>query len=104
MSSKGAAKSGKEKPRSQKGSGVIPRLGLERREVEKRIYGEKGAAHGFRNLSVIKIIFGFERPITELKTKFDNFMNEKSPVKSRVFVNQYERNITDLRHLSGRIG
>jgi len=36
---------------------------LERREVEKRIYVVKGTAHGFRNLSVIKIPFGFEHPI-----------------------------------------
>ena len=45
---------------------VFPRMGLERREVEKRIYGVgKEAVHGFRNLSVIRILFGFERPITE---------------------------------------
>ena len=50
---------------------------LERREVEKRIYGVgKNAAHGFRNLSVSKIPPGFERPITELKTKYDKFVND----------------------------
>ena len=49
--------------------------GLERREVEKRIYIRKGAAHGFRNLSVIKISARFEQPITELKTKFDKTVN-----------------------------
>ena len=44
----------------------FPRKGLERREVEKRIYGVgKEAAHGFRNLSVIKILFGFEHRIKE---------------------------------------
>ena len=49
---------------------------LERREVEKRIYGvRKEAAHGFRNLSVIKILFGFEHRIKELKTKNDEIMN-----------------------------
>ena len=49
--------------------------GLERREVEKRIYVRKGAAHGFRNLSAYKVLVGFEQPITELKTKFDKFVN-----------------------------
>jgi len=39
---------------------------LERREVEKRIYGVgKDAVHGFRNLSAIKILFGFEHRIKE---------------------------------------
>ena len=51
---------------------------MERREVEKRIYVRKGAAHGFRNLSVIKIPVGFEQPITELKTKFDKTVNTAS--------------------------
>ena len=52
-------------------------LVLERREVEKRIYGGcKESAHGFRNLSVIKIFDGFEHPITELETKFDKIMNK----------------------------
>ena len=36
----------------------------------------KEAAHGFRDLSVIKIQGSFEQPITELKTKFDHFMNK----------------------------
>ena len=44
----------------------FPQKGLERREVEKRIYGvRKEAVHGFRNLSVIRILFGFEHSITE---------------------------------------
>lgn len=47
-----------------------------KREVEKRIYGWKGAAHGFRNLSAIKIPDAFERPMKGLKTKFDKFMNK----------------------------
>ena len=38
----------------------------------------KGAAHGFRNLSVIKILFGFEHRIKELKTKNDKIVNGKS--------------------------
>ena len=35
----------------------------------------KGAAHGFRNLSVYKIPKTFERPITNLQTNIDIFMN-----------------------------
>ena len=35
----------------------------------------KEAAHGFRNLSVIKIPVGFEQPITELKTNCDKTIN-----------------------------
>ena len=35
----------------------------------------KEAAHGFRNLSVIKILFGFEHRIKKIKTKIDKFMN-----------------------------
>ena len=68
--------------RSQKGpaafgSGGFLQKGLERREVEKRIYlSGKEAAHGFRNLSVYKISAGFEHPITDLKTKFDQFVNK----------------------------
>ena len=65
-------------------TGVVPRMGLERREVEKRIYGGKAAAHGFRNLSVIKIPPGFERLITELKTKFDKIVNKDTVPKGTV--------------------
>ena len=36
----------------------------------------KEAAHGFRNLSVIKIPPGFEHAITKLKTKIDEIMNK----------------------------
>ena len=69
-------------PRTEKtpaafGSGGFLQKGLERREVEKRIYlSGKEAAHGFRNLSVYKIPSGFEHPITDLKTKFDQFVNK----------------------------
>jgi hypothetical protein len=35
----------------------------------------KGAAHGFRNLSVNKIPNTFERLITNLQTNIDIFMN-----------------------------
>jgi hypothetical protein len=47
---------------------------IKRREVEKRI--RKGAAHGFRNLSAIKIPVVFERPVTQIRTKNDIFMNK----------------------------
>jgi hypothetical protein len=50
---------------------------LERREVEKRIYGgERQRLTACHDLSVIKIIPAFEHPITELKTIFDEFVNE----------------------------
>ena len=42
-------------------TGGFRRKGLERREVEKRIYGKKEAAHGFRLPSEYKIIPGFEQ-------------------------------------------
>ena len=47
---------------------------LERREVEKRIYGGKGTAHGFRDLSADSISGRFEQRINQLKTKFDGIM------------------------------
>jgi hypothetical protein len=44
--------------------GAFMKKGLERREIEKRIYiWERSAAHGFRVLSVIKIQWGFEHRI-----------------------------------------
>ena len=49
--------------------------GLERREVEKSFYGGKGADHGFRNLSIIKITGDFEQPMTQMKTKYVEIMN-----------------------------
>jgi len=42
----------------------------------------KGAAHGFRNLSVIKIPYGFEHRVTRMKTKFDNFVNKQKKCQS----------------------
>ncbi len=67
-------------------------VGMERREVEKRIDGRKEAAHGFRNLSIIRIPEGFEQGMSGMKTKFDIFVNtgEKSgekacPVADRPF-------------------
>jgi len=35
----------------------------------------KEAAHGFRNLSVYTIVLAFERPVTQMKTKFDEIVN-----------------------------
>jgi len=49
--------------------------GIKRREVEKRIYGLKEAAHGFHNLHAHIIKGAFERRMEELKTKNDKFMN-----------------------------
>ena len=78
-------------------------MGIKRREVEKRIFFaehlikltiannkrsvicqrrfiqkflRKEAAHGFRNLSVIKIPVVFERLVTQIKTKIDFFVNK----------------------------
>ena len=42
----------------------------------------KGAAHGFRNLSVIKIPFGFEQAITEMKIKSDEIVNSFSSCRN----------------------
>ena len=36
----------------------------------------KGAAHGFRNLSVIKISLPFEWSVTQMKTKSDEIVNK----------------------------
>ena len=58
------------------GSGGTFAKGNKRREVEKRIYGSKGAAHGFRNLSVINIPVAFERPMKGMKTKYDKIVND----------------------------
>ena len=68
-----------EKPRYHGWYRVSRERVLERREVEKRIYGVKGfAAHGFRVLSVCILAAAFEQPITELKTKIDKFVNRQS--------------------------
>ncbi|MGN1016828.1 MAG: hypothetical protein ACI4PL_07500, partial [Faecousia sp.] len=45
----------------------------------------KEAAHGFRNLSVYKLSSGFEQQITDLKTKFDQFVNKS--LKNRKLTN-----------------
>ena len=63
--------------------------GLERREVEKRIYGvERGAAHGFRVLSDIKIPRDFEHRINQMKTNIDEFMNILTQ-KDETFVSSF---------------
>ena len=58
-------------------SGVLPlQKGFgKKRGREKKVYCRKEAAHGFRNLSVYKLQNTFERPITKLKTKIDDFVN-----------------------------
>ena len=61
-------------------------LRLERREVEKRIYGvEVSAAHGFR-LSFYGYIIRdiFEWRLTKLQIKFDKFVNSHARGKLRV--------------------
>ena len=54
----------------------FPLLEIKRREVEKRIFVRKEAAHGFRNLSAIKIHPGFEQVVTQIKTNHDFFVNK----------------------------
>ena len=52
---------------------------MERREVEKRIYeGERQRLTASAALHDYRIICGFERPITNLKTKCNKFMNKSS--------------------------
>ena len=64
------------KPRCLQGIGVSCKR-EKRREVEKRICGgESVAAHGFRNLSVFKIIRGFELQMTEIRTNCDQIVNK----------------------------
>ena len=64
---------GIEKTRSQ--AADLSYWGFRKKRGRKEFYGGKGAAHGFRDLSVIKIIQVFEQPVTQMKTKFDEFMN-----------------------------
>ena len=55
----------------------VPAKGFGKKRGRKEdLRSRKEAAHGFRNLSVIKIIPGFEHPITDLKTKSDKFVNK----------------------------
>jgi hypothetical protein len=61
------------------GNGFLAKRGLERREVEKRIYGGErqrltasAAFHGYRITAV------FEQRLTDILTKSDEFMNNHS--------------------------
>ena len=64
-----------ETPGAWGGSGGSAKEFGKKRGRKEDLRSGKGAAHGFRNLSVIKILFGFELPIAELKTKNDKIMN-----------------------------
>jgi len=46
-------------------TGVSAKEFGKKRGRKEDLRSSKGAAHGFRNLSVIRILSGFERPITE---------------------------------------
>ena len=65
-----------EEPRCLVGTGVLAKGFGKKRGRKEDLRSSKGAAHGFRNLSVIKVPDGFERPITELKTKSDKIVNK----------------------------
>ena len=58
------------------GTGV-PAFGFGKKRGRKEdLRSWKGAAHGFRNLSVIKIREPFEQQINQLKTKNDEIVNK----------------------------
>ena len=58
------------------GSGLFRKRGLERREVEKRIYGgERWRLTASAAFLSTRIRPGFEQPVTKMKTKFDMFVN-----------------------------
>ena len=65
-----------EEPRCLVGTGVLAKGFGKKRGRKEDLRSSKGAAHGFRNLSVIKVPDGFERPITELRTKSDKIVNK----------------------------
>lgn len=46
----------------------------------------KGAAHGFRVLSVISIQVTFERPVNQLKTNFDGSVNKRRGIDAPVII------------------
>ena len=64
-----------ENPGAMAGAGVPAKGFGKKRGRKEDLRSRKEAAHGFRNLSAIKIPVHFEQPITELKTKFDKNMN-----------------------------
>jgi len=75
---------GREIPGPTLGTGVSLK-GLERREVEKRIYGvRKERLTASACLSENRILFKFEQRITELETKKGEFMNDSSPHRNRL--------------------
>ena len=51
-----------------------------KRGRKEDLRSEKDAVHGFRNLSIFKIVRKFEQLITELKTKFVHFVNKQFPI------------------------
>ena len=84
------------KPRCQHGTGVSAKGFGKKRGRKEDLRSWKGAAHGFRNLSVIKILFGFEQAITEMKIKSDEIVNSFSlcrniPAFRRPFLRQNGR-------------
>jgi len=64
-----------EKKPAALGSGLFP-LGVGKKRGRKEFYGGKGADHGFRVLSVIRINWGFEQQMTQMKTKCVEIMNK----------------------------
>lgn len=46
----------------------------------EQILGPKGAAHGFRNLSMVRIQKVFEQRVTQMKTKKDEIVNKGKKV------------------------
>ena len=63
------------------GSGFFAKGYLERREVEKGVLHQKQRITACRRLCIFRIPEVFELPVTELKTKFDFFMNGKHQEK-----------------------
>ena len=64
-----------ENPGARAGAGVPAKGFGKKRGRKEDLRSRKEAAHGFRNLSVIKILLGFEQAITEMKIKNDEIMN-----------------------------
>ena len=62
-------------PAALPAAGVLCKRNRKKRGRKEDLRSRKGAVHGFRNLSAIKIILGFEQQIAELKTKFYENMN-----------------------------
>jgi hypothetical protein len=56
-----------------------------KRGRKEELRRRKGAARGFRNLSVYKIPTLFERRINQMTTKFDEIMNKKPRQNPAIF-------------------